>query len=113
MVCVRRAQRASSAVAIRAARCGRHGALRLFAHRRGRARYAHDRARAELLRRGDALVVPDVHPQVSALWEWLVDIVAGVGVVLAATGLWIGWLRWKRRPKPGKLHVPYGGLMRW
>lgn len=46
-------------------------------------------------------------------WEWLVDILSGVGVVLAITGLWIGWLRWNRRAKPGKPQVPYKGLMRW
>ena len=46
-------------------------------------------------------------------WEWMVDILSGVGVVLAITGLWIGWLRWNRRAKPGKPQVPYRGLMRW
>ena len=46
-------------------------------------------------------------------WEWLVDIVSFGGVVIAVTGLWIGLLRWKRRPQPGKSHVPYRGLMRW
>lgn len=47
------------------------------------------------------------------LWEWMVDILSGVGVVLALTGMWIGILRWKRRPRPGKSQVPYKGLMRW
>ncbi|HEY5759641.1 MAG TPA: PepSY domain-containing protein, partial [Steroidobacter sp.] len=47
------------------------------------------------------------------LWEWMVDILSGVGVVLAITGLWIGWLRWNRRARPGKPQVPYKGLMRW
>jgi uncharacterized iron-regulated membrane protein len=47
------------------------------------------------------------------LWEWIVDILSGVGVVLASTGLWIGWLRWNRRARPGKAQVPYKGLMRW
>jgi hypothetical protein len=46
-------------------------------------------------------------------WEWMVDILSGVGVVLAITGLWIGWLRWNRRARPGKPQVPYKGLMRW
>lgn len=47
------------------------------------------------------------------LWEWIVDILSGVGVVLAITGLWIGWMRWNRRARPGKPQVPYKGLMRW
>lgn len=47
------------------------------------------------------------------LWEWIVDIAAGVGVALAISGLWIGWLRWNRRARPGKRQVPYRGLMRW
>jgi uncharacterized iron-regulated membrane protein len=47
------------------------------------------------------------------LWEWIVDILSGVGVVLAITGLWIGWMRWNRRAKPGKPQIPYHGLMRW
>jgi len=47
------------------------------------------------------------------LWEWIVDIVSGVGVILAISGLWIGVLRWKRRADPGKPQVPYKGLMRW
>jgi uncharacterized membrane protein YkoI len=47
------------------------------------------------------------------LWEWIVDIVAGAGVVLAMSGLWIGWLRWNRRAQPGRRQVPYRGLMRW
>ncbi len=47
------------------------------------------------------------------LWEWMVDILSGVGVVIAITGMWIGWLRWNRRAKPGKRQVPYRGLMRW
>lgn len=46
-------------------------------------------------------------------WEWMVDILSGVGVVLSITGLWIGWLRWNRRARPGKSQVPYKGLMRW
>jgi hypothetical protein len=50
------------------------------------------------------------HPLV---WEWVVDILASVGVALAISGLWIGWLRWNRRARPGKLQVPYRGLMRW
>lgn len=48
------------------------------------------------------------HPD---LWVWLVDILASGGVLLALTGLWIGVLRWKRRP--GKPSVPYRGVMRW
>ena len=47
------------------------------------------------------------------LWEWIVDIASGVGVVLAVSGLWIGWLRWNRRALPGKRQVPYTGLLRW
>lgn len=47
------------------------------------------------------------------LWEWIVDVLSGVGVVLAITGLWIGLLRWNRRARPGKPQVPYKGLMRW
>jgi hypothetical protein len=50
------------------------------------------------------------HPQ---LWVWLVDILSSAGVVLALTGLWIGVLRWKRNPRPGKSRIPYRGLMRW
>ncbi len=50
------------------------------------------------------------HPE---LWVWLVDILSIGGVVLALTGLWIGVLRWNRRPRPGKSAVPYRGLMRW
>lgn len=48
-----------------------------------------------------------------AVWEWMVDILSGVGVVLAITGLWIGILRWNRRARPNKPQVPYKGLMRW
>lgn len=47
------------------------------------------------------------------VWEWIVDIISGVGVVLAIAGLWIGVLRWNRRAQPGKPQVPYRGLMRW
>lgn len=46
-------------------------------------------------------------------WAWMVDILSGAGTVLAVSGLWIGLLRWKRRPKPGKSSIPYKGLMRW
>jgi hypothetical protein len=46
-------------------------------------------------------------------WAWVVDIVASLGVLLSITGLWIGWLRWKRKPKPGKPAIPYKGIMRW
>ncbi|MDY6947908.1 MAG: PepSY domain-containing protein [Pseudomonadota bacterium] len=47
------------------------------------------------------------------LWEWIVDLLAVVGVVLAVSGLWIGVLRWNRHARPGKPQVPYQGLMRW
>lgn len=47
------------------------------------------------------------------LWEWVVDILSAAGTLLAISGLWIGVLRWKRNPKPGKPTVPYRGLMRW
>lgn len=47
------------------------------------------------------------------LWSWIVEILSGVGVVLALSGLWLGLLRWKRNPRPGKPSVPYRGLMRW
>ncbi len=47
------------------------------------------------------------------VWEWMVDILSGAGVVLAVSGLWIGILRWNRRAAPGKPQVPYRGLMRW
>jgi uncharacterized iron-regulated membrane protein len=47
------------------------------------------------------------------VWEWVVDSSASIGVVLAISGLWIGWLRWNRRATPGELQVPYRGLMRW
>lgn len=47
------------------------------------------------------------------LWGWMVDILASIGTVLALTGMWIGLLRWKRNPRPGKSAVPYKGLMRW
>ncbi len=46
-------------------------------------------------------------------WAWMVDILAGAGTLLAVSGIWIGLLRIKRRPKPGKSRVPYRGLMRW
>jgi hypothetical protein len=45
------------------------------------------------------------------VWEWIVDIVSGVGTVLAITGVWIGILRWKRRP--GRGVSPYNGLLKW
>ncbi|WP_116809856.1 PepSY domain-containing protein [Steroidobacter cummioxidans] len=47
------------------------------------------------------------------LWEWIVDVLSVIGVVLAVSGLWIGILRWNRRAPPGKRQVPYKGLMRW
>lgn len=43
----------------------------------------------------------------------MVDILAGAGVALAITGLWIGLLRWKRRSQAGKSSILYRGLMRW
>lgn len=46
-------------------------------------------------------------------WAWMVDLLAGFGTALALSGIWIGLLRWKRRPKPGKSSIPYRGLMRW
>lgn len=46
-------------------------------------------------------------------WAWMVDILSAAGGVLALSGLWIGLLRWKRRPRPGKSSIPYKGLMRW
>ncbi len=46
-------------------------------------------------------------------WAWMVDILSGAGAVLAVSGIWIGLLRWKRRPRPGKSSIPYKGLMRW
>lgn len=58
-------------------------------------------------------IYPTVLRQFVDLWVWLVDIVSSAGTVLAITGLWIGWLRWNRRARPGKLQVPYKGLMRW
>jgi hypothetical protein len=47
------------------------------------------------------------------IWDWVVDIVSGAGVVLAVSGLWIGILRWRWRRPPGKRAIPYRGLMRW
>ncbi|MET0535119.1 MAG: PepSY domain-containing protein, partial [Steroidobacter sp.] len=58
-------------------------------------------------------IYPTFIRQYPLLWEWIVDILSGVGVVLAITGLWIGVLRWNRRARPGKPQVPYKGLMRW
>jgi hypothetical protein len=46
-------------------------------------------------------------------WAWMVDILSGVGAVFAISGLWIGIMRWRRNPPPGKPAVPYRGLMRW
>jgi uncharacterized iron-regulated membrane protein len=56
---------------------------------------------------------PTVVRKYPLVWEWIVDIVSGAGVLLAISGLWIGLMRWKRNPKPGKPAVPYRGLMRW
>ncbi len=76
-----------------------------------------DTARSERLLNYVGAVTHWIYPTVirrhPELWAWLVDILAAAGVVLALTGLWIGVLRWKRRPKPGKPAVPYRGLMRW
>lgn len=58
-------------------------------------------------------VYPTVIRKHQLLWEWVVDTLASVGVALAISGLWIGWLRWNRRAQPGKPQVPYRGLMRW
>lgn len=58
-------------------------------------------------------IYPTFIRQYPELWEWIVDILSGVGVVLAIAGLWIGILRWNRRAAPGKPQVPYRGLMRW
>ena len=41
-------------------------------------------------------------------WSWTVDILASAGAVLALSGLWIGFARWRR----GTIS-PYRGLMRW
>jgi hypothetical protein len=46
-------------------------------------------------------------------WAWMVDILSGIGAVFAISGLWIGIMRWRRNPPPGKPSVPYRGLMRW
>lgn len=58
-------------------------------------------------------VYPTVLRKYPDLWEWVVDVLSVVGVVLAITGLWIGVLRWRRKRAPGKPAVPYKGLMRW
>jgi hypothetical protein len=54
------------------------------------------------------------HPE---RWSWTVDLLAGAGVVLAISGLWIGIARWRRAvsgsSKTGATHSPYRGLMRW
>lgn len=50
------------------------------------------------------------HPQA---WSWTVDLLAGAGVMLASSGLWIGITRWRRAPAPGAARTPYRGLMRW
>ncbi|MDX9875818.1 MAG: PepSY-associated TM helix domain-containing protein [Spongiibacteraceae bacterium] len=55
---------------------------------------------------------PTVLRRYSALWSWLVEILAGLAVVMTLTGLWMGWLQWKRKRAPGK-RVPYRGLARW
>ncbi|CAA0119468.1 PepSY domain-containing protein [Zhongshania aliphaticivorans] len=56
---------------------------------------------------------PTVLRKFPDLWAWAVDILSTAGVVLSFTGLWMGWLRWKRKPKPGKPSIPYRGIMRW
>jgi hypothetical protein len=50
------------------------------------------------------------HPQA---WSWTVDILAGAGVVLATSGLWLGIARWRRSPVLSGGRSPYRGLMRW
>ncbi|WP_428312817.1 PepSY domain-containing protein [Hydrocarboniphaga sp.] len=56
---------------------------------------------------------PTVIRRYPEAWAWMVDILSGAGAALAVSGIWIGLLRWKRRPKPGKSSIPYRGLMRW
>lgn len=58
-------------------------------------------------------IYPTIIRKHQLLWEWIVDVLSGIGVLLAISGLWIGWLRWNRRARPGKTKVPYRGLMRW
>lgn len=58
-------------------------------------------------------IYPTVLRKFPDLWAWVVDILATAGVVLSVSGLWMGWLRWKRKPKPGKPAIPYKGIMRW
>jgi hypothetical protein len=50
-------------------------------------------------------------------WAWTVDVLAGAGVVLAISGLWIGITRWRGSSSgaasAGATRSPYRGLMRW
>lgn len=58
-------------------------------------------------------IYPTVIRRYPDFWAWLVDIVAGAGVILGLTGLWVGVLRWNFKRRPGKPAVPYRGMMRW
>jgi hypothetical protein len=58
-------------------------------------------------------IYPTVLRRYPDAWEWVVDILSGVGVVMAIAGMWIGVLRWRFRRREGQPRIPYKGLMRW
>jgi hypothetical protein len=45
-------------------------------------------------------------------WSWTVNVLAGVGTMLAISGLWLGAARWQRYSRAQSIS-PYRGLMRW
>jgi uncharacterized iron-regulated membrane protein len=46
-------------------------------------------------------------------WAWMVDVLSGVGTLLAIAGLWIGIMRWRGKRRAHQSPIPYRGLMRW